>query len=550
MEPTNYLPFPEGRIEDPDTFGQLSRILGPQAFRLTPATLAVRMSKGRWQGAPHLLFLSQIITHALNQGRARLIISMPPRHGKSKLASVRTPLWLFDWHPSWSVGIASYGADLATEFSEEVRDIILEDQDDETGEKLLRVGLKTTKVNNWSTTEDGNMYAVGVGGALYGRGVHVLLVDDYYKNAEEAESQACRDKVYDWFSTIASTRLEPNGSIIIVATRWHKDDLSGRLLSMPNSPWKEIRLPGIAEENDPLGRAPGEALWPERYSVADLLDWQATMGSYFFQAIVQQRPASSRSEVFKEYWVEVVDEELVGDDVVSIRSWDFAGTEADGDYTAGTKMNVRISTGEVQITDVVRVRYSPGKIEELIAAVAVLDGPETEIVLEQEPGASGKAVIEHYINKVLKGYRVSGTPNAKNKFVRAQPFLAACERGDVTLLRGTWNYLWLQEFSGFPEGENDDQVDSSSQGYNKVFKVSTSAGTWGRKKRGTLKSSGEKVAEDSKEQAAARIEELLRMPAEVPVGSTMVEIKKQKLPRVRMSHIAKSRFFRTTWGKR
>lgn len=458
---------------------QLQRILGDDAFRLTPATLAVKMTHGKWQAARHLLYLSQIIAYELNKGNARIIISMPPRHGKSQLGSIHTPVWQFDRHPDRLIGITSYGADLATEFAEKVRDIIMEDDDVEQGRHLLNVHLKTTKVNNWTTTAGGRMYAVGVGGTLYGRGVHDLLVDDYYKNVEEAESASYRDKVFEWFGVIASTRLEPGGSIIIIATRWNPDDLSGRLLAMPNSPWREIRIPGIAEENDILGRKVGEALWPGRYTVEDLLSWKATMGGYFFDAIVQQKPRKSRSSLFQEHWVPIIDELPDLKDYIRLRSWDLAGTEMGGDYTAGTHFLANKKNGKCIIADLSREQFAPGGVEQLILDTAHEDTQETEITIEQEPGSAGKAVIAGY-KKLLRGFKFKETRSTGSKFIKAQPFFAACERGDISLLRGEWNDKWYNEFGRFPDGDNDDQVDSAANGYNKIFTVKRTAGTFGR----------------------------------------------------------------------
>ena len=520
--------FPTPDPQNPIDPRDIMRILGPEAYRLTPATLAVRTSNGKWRAARHLLHLSAIIAQELDKGNARLIVSMPPRHGKSKLISVRTPVWLYDRHPERQIGLTAYGADLATEFSEEIRDIIMEDQDEEFGEHLLRVQLKTTKINNWTTTEGGRCYAVGVGGTLYGRGVHDLLVDDYYKNVEEAESQAYRDKVYEWFSVIAATRIEPGGSILIIATRWNVDDLSGRLLSMPNSPWRELRLPGLAEENDPLGRAPGEALWPERYDVDALEGWRATMGGYFFDAIIQQKPRKSRSSLFHEHWVPIIQEAPHGDDYISVRSWDLAGTEGGGDYTSGTKLIINKRTGSLIIGDQIRVQLSPGKVEELVRLTAEQDTKETEITMEQEPGSSGKAVIATY-SKILKGFKFTPIRDTGSKFVKAQPFLAACERGDVSLVRGHWNQAWYDEFSSFPEGDHDDQVDSSSQGYNKTFQTKKTAGAFGR----TAPATGKLIMPDRKLLVNPELLTQLKLTGAIP------SLNMKKIP-----------IFQATWGRR
>lgn len=476
-------PFQQGRQVSID---HLQQILGNEPYRLTPATLAVQMTHGKYLAPKHIQFLSMRIAYELNKGNARLIISMPPRHGKSKLGSVRTPVWQFDRFPERQIGITSYGADLASEFSEEVRDIIMADQNPEEGEHLLRVSLNTTKVNNWTTSEKGRMYAVGVGGSLYGRGVHDLLVDDYYKNVEEAESESYRNKVYEWFAVIASTRVEPGGNIIIIATRWHHDDLSGRLLAMPDSAWKEIKIPGLAEENDPLGRKVGEALWPGRYDEAALQGWKSTMGGYFFDAIVQQKPRKSRSNLFQESWVPTIDA-LPTEVVNNIKDWqllrwyDLAGTEEGGDFTCGTHFLYNKKTGKVYIIDVKCEQLSPGRVEQLVLLTADEDGPETEIGMFQDPGSSGKTVAENYRTLLTKkGYKFWCQTDTGSKFIRAIPFFAACESGRVTLIRGSWNPKWYDEMSRFPEGNFDDRVDSAAGGFNRIFKPKRKAGTFGR----------------------------------------------------------------------
>ncbi len=462
---------------------QIQHILGPTPYKLTPATLAHKMTAGKWLTPKHVLKLSAILAKSLTEGNARLIVSIPPRHSKSETGSIRTPVWYFDRNPSHKIGLCSYGADLATGFSRQVRDIIIQDHAENIGDNYLDVYIEGKKVDDWTTTENGGMYAVGVGGTLYGRGVHVLFVDDYYKNPEEAESESYRNKVYDWFSVIASTRIEPGGSIVIIATRWHKDDLSGRLLKMPDSSWRELRIPGIAEENDPMGRAPGEALWPERYDIDALNSWRATMGSYYFDAIVQQKPRASKSNLFQDHYIQVIPEAPYGPDWVSYRSWDFAGTEegGGGDYTVGTRMLFNKTTRKVVIADIKRVQLTPGGVEELVIATAHEDTKNTKILIGQEPGSSGKAVVHNFASK-LKGFSVEGIRETGSKFVRAQPFFAAAEHSFVSIVRGPYVAPFISELTSFPSGEHDDQVDTVSTGYNKVFDAKKTGGAFGRNK--------------------------------------------------------------------
>jgi len=317
---------------------QLEDLVGPDAWRLTPATLASRISNGEWEAARHLLYLSAQIAYHLARGNARLIISMPPRHGKSELTSCWTPVWCLDQWPEKEILTISYGADLAEEFGQKVRDIILEDSSEE-GAHMLNVKIRkdSARVNRFKTTAGGGMRSVGLGGAVYGRGADILLLDDYYKNIEEAMSEAHRESVLKWFSTVGMSRLHKGGSAIIIATRWGVEDLSAAMLRLTGKRWTEISLPAFAlgteefpapspDYVDPLGRAPGEPLWPEHFDEERLRELLETMGSFLFSGIYQQRPRKVSSKHFQRQWIKIVDELPPPHRRRQLRSWDLAGT--------------------------------------------------------------------------------------------------------------------------------------------------------------------------------------------------------------------------------
>lgn len=470
---------------------QLEELLGPDAYSLTPATLAYKVSQGDWYPARHLSYLSAKIAHALHKGGARLIISIPVRHGKSELISHWSSVWALHTWPTWEIILCSYGADLATDFGRKVRGTIQNDADPIDGLGLLncRLDKKSTQVGRFHTDAGGGMFSVGLGGAIYGRGADLLLVDDYIKNHEEAMSETYREKIFDWFTTVAMSRLHPKGNVIIIATRWHKDDLSGRLLALPNSRWEEVKIPlriDTPEQQaaDPLKRQMGEVIWPVRYDNDMVAEWEDTMTSYFFAAIMQQEPKESVSDHFDRSWIRIVDKLPNPVFLRFLRSWDLAGTQGGGDWTVGTLMALDTRNNQVYIVARERFQKASGAVKKRVLEVAEEDTTSTIIKIEQEPGSSGKAVIDDYVSS-LAGYSVEGIKHTGDKFVRAEPFFAACEHGRVSMLRGDWNDEMLDELMEFSDDDshkNDDQVDTLSQGFNSFFKKTAKAGAWGRPK--------------------------------------------------------------------
>ncbi len=456
----------------------LQAIAAASNYRLTPATLAHKLTGGSWIPARHLLYISAKIAAALAKGNARLVVSMPPRHGKSELLSIHTPAWILERNPAHYIILASYGSELATDFGRKSRDLILNSED------LLKVRLRrdTLQVSRFLTTAGGGMFAVGVGGPLTGRGADTLLVDDYLKNAKDAQSLTIREDIWDWFISTAFTRLEPGGNVIIIATRWNIDDLIGRLRTRTGEDWDEIILPAFAEANDPLGREVGEALWRERYNEKALEAIKDSLGTYFFQSLYQQRPIPRIAGMMQGAWLQVADIAPHPSHLRKVRYWDFASSLEKGDFTSGTLMAEDTHTGLTWILDVTRFRKSPAEVESAVRGMAIADGRETIIGLEQEPGSSGKQVISHFTRNVLKGFVAKGQRTTGDKFVRAQPFFAAAESGNVRMLRGAWNTAFVEELELFPEAPNDDQVDSTSGAYNELYGGNRFGASWGRDK--------------------------------------------------------------------
>ena len=273
------------------------------AWYATPAAFADTLSKRRgkrWNRARHLNHISSALADLVHGQRRRLLLSIPPRHGKSELGSHWFPLWALELHPDWNVILTSHTDELATHWGRQVRNTITDHADS------LRVRLRgdSAAAHRWDTTQGGGMYTAGVGGGITGRGANLLICDDPIKDWEQAQSPTYLERLWDWWTTTAYTRLEPNGAALVIHTRWCEKDLIGRLLeemSAGGEQWDSICLPALAEEADPLGRSPGEPLWPERYGterlneLAGVLDAQSKSR---FAGIFQQNPATAEDRLF------------------------------------------------------------------------------------------------------------------------------------------------------------------------------------------------------------------------------------------------------------
>jgi predicted phage terminase large subunit-like protein len=474
---------------------QLRRILAN--WKLTPATFAYKISRGHWVPSPHLQYIALRVAKAVVKGKARIILSMPPRHGKSQLVSIYTPAWLLEYIGRLNIILACYGSDLATGFVRQVRNII----SDRNNHELLRVRLGDMKqAESFSTSLGGYMYGVGLGGTITGRGAHVLLIDDYIKEIKEALSQAHRDYVWNWYVTTALTRLEPGGSIIIIATRWHSDDLIGRLLAQEGDDWEYIELPALAVENDILGRPVGAPLFPERYPAQELVKLQRTLGSVFYQALYQQRPVDETVKITDPAWLKKWPRSRpLPRHMRLARIWDLAATEGGGDWLTGTLCGYSAEEDIFIVLDIFRAQLGPGDVEDAVLRIAQDDGYGTDIGIEQEPGAAGKILVEHYKVNVLGEYRVTSiSTGGKAKVVRAQPFLAAAEAGVVYYLADDdslpverwWNQILLSEFTTFPStthATHDDTVDTAAEGYTHLTGKKPLSATWSSQQLGVVK---------------------------------------------------------------
>lgn len=233
---------------------------------------------------------------AVERGEVRkLMLFLPPRHGKSEIASINFPAWYFGRNPKKSIIAASYNSDLAISFGRKARNIV----DSREYKNLFNVSLAedSKAAGQWNTNMGGEYTAVGIGGGTTGRGADVFLIDDPVKDKQEAESITIQERNIGWYRAVARTRLTPKGAIVIIQTRWHDRDLAGQILASETD-WDIVDLPALAETNEDY-RKEGEALWPEQYPLEELNKIKTELGTELFSALYQQRPITEESQVFR-----------------------------------------------------------------------------------------------------------------------------------------------------------------------------------------------------------------------------------------------------------
>jgi hypothetical protein len=254
-----------------------------ESWKLYPHTLGYYLSAHSWYPYNWLTYVSKLITYAILDGNARIILNAPARHGKSLLLSRYVPIWFLEHFPNKNIILSSYGHELAASFGREVRNNF--------DNPMLHTKLRQDShaAHRFNTKEGGAMLCTGVGGPITGFGGQLILIDDVVKNWAEGQDNNKQLQTFEWYQNTLRSRLEPGGSIIILMTRWNPDDLTGMILKEYDN-WTHISLPAIALDNDVLGRKPGQALCPERYDEATLDVWKSEMSNLVWEANYQQQP--------------------------------------------------------------------------------------------------------------------------------------------------------------------------------------------------------------------------------------------------------------------
>lgn len=387
--------------------------------------------------------LDDIVTGKIN----RLMIFMPPRHGKTEAVTVRFPAWMVERDPAFRFILAAYNFSLSSKFSRKIQRIV----------KARGVPLEREAVEDWETSQEGGVRAVGVGSGVTGHGANGILIDDPVKSREEAYSATYREKVWDWYRNDLYTRLEPGGFIILIMTRWHHDDLAGRILADDSiaHEWTVLKLAAFAEANDPLGRKEGAALCPDRYDEAQLQSIKNVMKSDF-ESLYQQNPTAAAGEVFKRDWWQYY--KVKPQFTRVIQSWDTAFKDKTQNDPSCCLTWGETSTGYYLIDRWMDKVTFPDLKK---AAIQQYDKHRPSVVIVEDK-ASGQSLIQEL--KRMTSIPVLPIKADKDKIARANAVTPLVESGRVYLPEGLpWVIDYVDQMSIFPAGAHDEDVDVTSQ---------------------------------------------------------------------------------------
>lgn len=401
--------------------------------------------------APHHELIASKL-EAVERGEIkRLMICMPPRHGKSELASRRFPAYFMGRNGGKQIIAASYNSDLANDFGREVRNIVDSPEFQVLFETTLAQDSKAA--NRWHTDKGGMYVAAGVGTAITGRGADILLIDDPFKDRQEADSEITRQRVWDWYTSTAYTRLMPGGAIVVINTRWHDDDLSGRLLDEQGKggdTWEVLSLPAISD-ND-------EALWPDWYPLSRLEQIRSVLPARDWNALYQQNPIPDDGDYFKSDWFGEYEE--LPKNLRMYGASDYAVTDGAGDFTEHGICGVD-SSNNLYIVDWWRKQ----------ATSDVWIEKQCDLIINHEPhcwfGEAGpiRRSIEPFLARRMQDReaycRIEWLPSVSDKPTRNRPLQAMASMGKVFFPKNApWKAELLSQLMRFPAGKYDDGVDT------------------------------------------------------------------------------------------
>jgi predicted phage terminase large subunit-like protein len=398
----------------------------------------------------------------------RLAIFMPPRVGKSQLSSIFLPSWGLGRSPKKEVVVTAYAANLADEFSKKTREL-LRDPDYWLIFPNTKLHKEMAAVDSWRTTDMGGYASVGVGGGLTGKGADLLILDDLYKDRQDADSESYRKMVEEWFRSTAYTRIQPGGGCLVLFTRWHEADLGGIIEdTMQHEGFKILRFAAIAEHDEPPYRLAGESINPLRRSAEDYLRIKRTVGMREWQCLYQQDPVPADGTMFKLSDVRYYDKDIEEDmpdlkrlpdreDLTYYSAWDFS-TGRGTDFTVGGVAAIDRDYN-LYLIDIKRGKWSSFDIAEKIIDTAIEHKTQRNGMEQGQLSAMIEPILNKRMQEKQKFINVTPLkPGRQNKVARSMTIHARMQQGKVFLPK---NAPWLQDFLAelmkFPNGRNDDQ---------------------------------------------------------------------------------------------
>ena len=422
----------------------------------------IRVHNGMYKPLRHTQYLADRLQAIADGEQKYIIVEMPPRHSKSMTITETFPSYFIGRNPNKRVIATAYSEGLARKFGRLNRNKLVE-----FGSEIFNIQMANdnSTATNWSVGDNaGGMVATGIGGSITGEGADLMIIDDPIKNNAEAQSETIRNKIWDEWETTLSTRLHKGASVIVVMTRWHEDDIVGRLLERSPYDWERIRMPAISEDDDDLlGREVGEPLsielgFDERW--AELKKQE--VGSKTWNALYQQRPSASEGNIFKREWWQYYEQAPRKFDRMII-SWDltFKGNDSN-DYVVG---QVWIKKGaDKYLVEQVRGQMDFPDTLQAVKTLARKYPKAREILIEDK--ANGPAVISS-IQREVSG--VIPIKPKESKVARAQSVTPQIESGNVFLPKyAAFVDDLIEECASFPNSANDDQVDALSQALNRL----------------------------------------------------------------------------------
>lgn len=416
---------------------------------ISPVDLATIDYDGNYVYAEHLRKLNNKLLDVANGKCKRLMVFMPPRHGKSELISKYFPAWYIGMNPDKRIILASYEADQAAGFGQKARDLL------EEYKNIYGVNINGASAarNRWDVEgHRGGMVTAGVGGAITGKGANVFIIDDPVKNSEQANSVTYREKAKDWYRSTAYTRLTPDGAIILIQTRWHEDDLGGWLINESSDEWDVLTLPAIDEE--------GHALWPDHFGLDKLNAIKREMGDYWFSAMYQQNPMPAEGGILKRSWLQYYEPGTVYmDNHVKYTGWDLAiSLKETADYTVSCTVSVDPNSLDVYVLDWTRDHISfPDQVNQVITQY----DRHRPMVIGIETNAYQAALPQAVMRQRM--LPIKNMPSFKDKVTKITSSYTMFEQGKVFLPK---NHPLLGEFENeytrFPQGKHDDILDATS----------------------------------------------------------------------------------------